>query len=296
MQHESAYDKQTTTLNFGKEAGSELDSNNEKHNHTSAIQALARRRRQVYLDAKNPESTAKPHHLEDLSTSFVEERLKLSRRNLTESKSKINLSEAQKISTSTIAVKESSKCPVAWSSMSGSDQVRWCDACQHFVYNQQALSTQELLALVLFHEGVRPTCLYKRQDNMIMSAECQLGRMRAARKRVSIAGMLALWLISCIALAAFSHSSRAPEPEKVLQSGIKRVAASDSPKLETSKEIAPAANANEDAASEDVIVETDAQWDDKASESPKGEVASDAVYANSLSQSTDSEIQPELAQ
>jgi hypothetical protein len=69
--------------------------------------------------------------------------------------------------------------------MEGDDRVRFCSLCQQAVYDVSALSRAEAEALI---EGTSErVCLrlFRRADGMVMTRDCPVGVLRAARRRLA---------------------------------------------------------------------------------------------------------------
>jgi hypothetical protein len=73
-------------------------------------------------------------------------------------------------------------CHVAWESMAGSDQVRFCDQCLLHVYNLSGMSRRQAAALVEQTEGRLCVRFYRRADGTLLTDNCPVG-LRAARRR-----------------------------------------------------------------------------------------------------------------
>jgi hypothetical protein len=84
-----------------------------------------------------------------------------------------------------------SPCPVAWSSMEGNDEVRFCGKCRKNVYNVAALPRAEALALIERSEGRVCMQLTRRPDGTIATGDCWAA-LRRARRRGLIAFAVAL--------------------------------------------------------------------------------------------------------
>jgi hypothetical protein len=75
-----------------------------------------------------------------------------------------------------------SPCPVAWSSMEGNDEVRFCGKCRKNVYNVAALPRAEALALIERAEGRVCMQLTRRPDGTIATGDCWAALRRARRR------------------------------------------------------------------------------------------------------------------
>ncbi len=75
-------------------------------------------------------------------------------------------------------------CPVGWESMSGTDQVRFCEQCRLNVYNISELSRREAEQLIASTEGGICGRIYRRADGTVITRDCPVG-LRAMRRRIS---------------------------------------------------------------------------------------------------------------
>ena len=67
-------------------------------------------------------------------------------------------------------------CPVKWSSMVGTERVRFCGKCQQKVYDLTDLPPEEIRELVHRFEGRRLCArFYARKDDRVMVRDCPLG-------------------------------------------------------------------------------------------------------------------------
>jgi hypothetical protein len=94
-------------------------------------------------------------------------------------------------------------CPVAWSSMTGDEQVRFCGKCRQNVYNVAALTRAEALALIERAEGGVCVRLTRRPDGTIATGDCWAA-LRRARRRGLLA--LAVALPAIVLAQLWSHA------------------------------------------------------------------------------------------
>jgi hypothetical protein len=80
-----------------------------------------------------------------------------------------------------------SPCSVAWDSMVGDAQVRFCGSCQKHVYNLSAMTLDEARALIAEREGRLCARVYQRADGTVLTADCPVGRsiLREAEQRLN---------------------------------------------------------------------------------------------------------------
>lgn len=94
------------------------------------------------------------------------------------------------------SLKIASPCGVDWSSMEGTDQVRFCSECRLSVYNLSEMTTEEAVKVVEEAEGRLCVRLYKRADGTVITRDCPVGASRRRRRAVVFgsiaAGVMAL--------------------------------------------------------------------------------------------------------
>jgi hypothetical protein len=76
-------------------------------------------------------------------------------------------------------------CHESWEAMSGTEQVRSCERCQHKVYNLSELSESEAEALLQSSEGRLCVRFYRRADGTVMTKDCPVGSTVRRNKRVA---------------------------------------------------------------------------------------------------------------
>jgi hypothetical protein len=88
-----------------------------------------------------------------------------------------------------------SPCPVAWDSMQGDAQVRFCRQCQHHVYDLSALAQADAESLIREKETRLCARFFRRPDGRILTRDCGQppgGRARHLLALVVGAGVLLL--------------------------------------------------------------------------------------------------------
>ena len=65
-----------------------------------------------------------------------------------------------------------SPCPWKWEGTEGKDRVKYCDKCQHQVYNFAGIERPEANALIFKRENVQAKTLFKRADGKFMTSDC----------------------------------------------------------------------------------------------------------------------------
>jgi len=79
--------------------------------------------------------------------------------------------------------------------MEGDDRVRFCSLCQQAVYDVSALSGAEAQSLVEKTTGRLCLRLFRRADGKIMTRDCPVGVLRAARRRLARAAGACTFLL-----------------------------------------------------------------------------------------------------
>jgi hypothetical protein len=89
-------------------------------------------------------------------------------------------------------------CPASWDQMEGDDRVRFCSLCQQAVYDMSALSRAEAEALIAKATGRLCLRLFRRADGTVMTRDCPVGVLRAARRPLAavIGGWAFLFLVA----------------------------------------------------------------------------------------------------
>lgn len=67
-----------------------------------------------------------------------------------------------------------SSCPTKWQLLT-TRQAQWCVQCKHFLYREDGLTPSELATLIWFHEGSKPTTVYRRPDGLITTSRTAHG-------------------------------------------------------------------------------------------------------------------------
>ena len=82
-------------------------------------------------------------------------------------------------------VRVAAPCHESWSAMSGTEQIRSCERCQHKVYNLSEMTTAEAEALIRSAEGRLCVRFYRRADGTVMTKDCPVGATARRTKRVA---------------------------------------------------------------------------------------------------------------
>jgi hypothetical protein len=103
-------------------------------------------------------------------------------------------------------IRIASPCTVPWSSMNGTDAVRFCGQCKLKVYNVEHLTSYEVRDLLLKTEGRVCMRLFKRFDGTVLTQDCPTGlaafgqAWRQSKQRVSGLGWVPMLATAAIAL------------------------------------------------------------------------------------------------
>jgi hypothetical protein len=99
----------------------------------------------------------------------------------------------------------SSPCWVPWKSMSGTNQVRYCDQCRKNVYNLSAMTSAE--AEELFSAAETPCVrFYRRLDGTVVTSDRCGNRVKRVWQRV--AGTVGALLVSVGAISGCSDQGK----------------------------------------------------------------------------------------
>lgn len=117
-------------------------------------------------------------------------------------------------------VRVAAPCHESWDAMSGTDQVRSCERCQHKVYNLSELTEAEAEALLQSAEGRLCVRFYRRADGTIMTKDCPVGSTARRTRRIvqATAGVAAAVGTAAALLRPQTHPTMgAPMPLPVIQ-------------------------------------------------------------------------------
>src|SRR3954454_13973103 len=107
-------------------------------------------------------------------------------------------------------VKIASPCKVSWSSMRGTDQVRFCGLCRLKVYDLSRMTANDARALFKRSEGKLCVRFYQRSDGSVLTADCPRGVARRTWTR-----RLSALLAGFVALFGVAYAKRQPVTERV---------------------------------------------------------------------------------
>jgi hypothetical protein len=127
-------------------------------------------------------------------------------------------------------------CPASWDDMDGDDRVRYCSLCQQSVHDVSAMTRAEATALIQQTKGRLCLRLFRRSDGKVMTRDCPVGVLRAARRR--IAAVVGGWVL--LVLMAFGWFTSRPGALKAARTQMQQVKAGiDPPQTCIAGEVAP---------------------------------------------------------
>ncbi len=90
-------------------------------------------------------------------------------------------------------VRVAAPCLESWDAMSGTENVRSCERCQHKVYNLSELTSTEAETLLRTSEGRLCVRYYRRADGTVMTKDCSVGVTARRHRRIAqtVAGVAA---------------------------------------------------------------------------------------------------------
>ena len=110
-------------------------------------------------------------------------------------------------------------CPASWAGMDGDDRVRYCSLCQQSVYNVAALTRTEATALIEGATGRVCVRLFRRADGTVMTRDCPVGVLRAARRR--LAAVVGAWVF--LVLVSFGWFMSRPGAVRAAREQVRTV-------------------------------------------------------------------------
>lgn len=110
-------------------------------------------------------------------------------------------------------------CPVPWEGMDGDARVRFCDRCQHHVFDLSALTRAEAEALIREKEGRLCVRFFRRADGRVVTRDCGRPLVNPARRLV--AAVLGVGVLLLTAVLA-SPDGRRADPQGRRGSGFLR--------------------------------------------------------------------------
>jgi hypothetical protein len=110
-------------------------------------------------------------------------------------------------------------CPASWDDMEGNDRVRFCSQCQQSVYDVSALTRTEATALVERTTGRLCLRLFRRTDGKVMTRDCPVGVVRAARRR--LAAVIGAWVF--LVLVAFGWFMGRPGSARAARAQVQEI-------------------------------------------------------------------------
>jgi len=110
-------------------------------------------------------------------------------------------------------------CPASWDDMEGNERVRFCAHCQQSVYDVSALTRAEATALVERTTGRLCLRLFRRTDGKVMTRDCPVGVLRAARRR--LAAVVGAWVF--LVLVAFGWFAGRPGAARAARAQVQEI-------------------------------------------------------------------------
>ncbi|MEL6187744.1 MAG: hypothetical protein AAFU79_24240 [Myxococcota bacterium] len=123
-----------------------------------------------------------------------------------------------------LALKLTKPCAKKWEDLVGSDEKRWCNACEKHVYNLEELEPEALVRLIEDTEGRFCGRLYRRPKELtVMTGPCPVGE-RAARQRVVGRAVLSVATLAGVAGGVAAASLTGEEPGATASFELRRPA------------------------------------------------------------------------
>ena len=111
-------------------------------------------------------------------------------------------------------VRVASPCTAAWDAMVGDDQVRHCASCDKDVFNLSGMTREDAEAVITAANGKLCVRYFRRSDGTILTADCPVGRRRARRRKLVVAG------VTVMVAAAGAIGYAATRPIEQAQGGV----------------------------------------------------------------------------
>ena len=109
-----------------------------------------------------------------------------------------------------------SPCSQKWESMSGTEQVRHCGACNKNVFNFKEMSDAQISKLMMETQGRVCARLYQRKDGTVLTKDCPVG-LAALRRRLVAGAMTAGAMLVSLFTAAPRTAMAAERGETTLK-------------------------------------------------------------------------------
>ncbi len=111
-------------------------------------------------------------------------------------------------------------CPVSWSSMQGTDQVRHCGQCNMKVYDLSEMTETDAEALLEKEEGKLCVRFYRRADGTISTRDCPKGLAARAWNRATCVVMTCFALLFGWFFYSIRESSNAKNTFSYVGGGV----------------------------------------------------------------------------
>lgn len=109
-------------------------------------------------------------------------------------------------------IRVASPCSARWEDMKGDDKSRHCAQCNLNVHNFEAMTTDEVLAVLQNKQGRVCARLFRREDGKILTADCPVGlalvRAKARRTAARFVAFIGAICTAGILWAKGSNSSQ----------------------------------------------------------------------------------------
>lgn len=94
-------------------------------------------------------------------------------------------------------IRVASPCPARWEDMKGDDKTRHCEQCNLNVHNFEAMTSDEVVALVQNAQGRVCGRLFRRPDGKVLTADCPVGLalVRAKARRTAARLVAAIGMV-----------------------------------------------------------------------------------------------------
>src|ERR1041384_3776026 len=110
-------------------------------------------------------------------------------------------------------------CSAGWENMSGDERTRFCQQCNHSVYNIREMTEAEVREMINRATGRVCGRIYRRADGTVMTKDCPVG-LRAYRKRAARFAGAALTAVLGLFSISPAQSEKENDPEKAVRATV----------------------------------------------------------------------------